>query len=147
MTGPGPSRRSVKLEDWPPIDQLAWRAALRPGDLLDPGGVATRWAEATRQMIVEGYGHWLTWLTLQGSSIPWRSPPCGSPRGHVRQCGGNWSVVSGSHRSGGSGWDLSRLWLGSCHRQLGHRLDLHVAVLELPFVVGLEQHRTDQPCY
>jgi hypothetical protein len=28
---------------------------------------------------------------------------------------------------------------------LGHGLDAHVAVLELPFVVGLEQHCADQP--
>ena len=28
--------------------------------------------------------------------------------------------------------------------EFGHGLGLHVAVLELPFVVGLEQHCTDQ---
>jgi len=29
-------------------------------------------------------------------------------------------------------------------RQLGHGLDAHVAVLELPFVVGFEQHCTNE---
>ena len=29
--------------------------------------------------------------------------------------------------------------------EFGHRLGLHVALLELPLVVSFQQHRTDQP--
>jgi hypothetical protein len=45
----------------------------------------------------------------------------------------------------GSAWDLARISRTGRSGQLGHRFDLHVAVLQLPFVVLLEQHRTDQP--
>ena len=41
-------------------------------------------------------------------------------------------------------WDLAIGSAGRCG-QLGHDFDLHVAVLQLPLVVLLEQHRTDQP--
>src|SRR5947199_3110089 len=36
-------------------------------------------------------------------------------------------------------------WLPLPPRPVRHHLDLHIAVLQLPFVVLLEQHRADQP--
>src|SRR5262249_33580340 len=45
----------------------------------------------------------------------------------------------------GRAWDLPGIGAASRCGQLGHDFDLHVAVLQLPFVVLLEQHRADQP--
>jgi hypothetical protein len=45
----------------------------------------------------------------------------------------------------GCAWDLPGIGGASRCGQLGHDFDLHVAVLQLPFVVLLEQHRADQP--
>jgi len=64
--------------------------------------------------------------------------------GCVRQRGGNWVSVSSGHTScryGGNG-----VGHGVARRvdDLGHHLGLHVAVLGLPLVVGLQQHGTDQ---
>jgi hypothetical protein len=36
----GPSNRCRPVAEWPVLDQAAWAAALQPGDVLDPGGVA-----------------------------------------------------------------------------------------------------------
>ena len=66
--------RSRKLDKWPALDQAAWMAALQPGDVLDPGGVAARWAIATRGLVADGYGHWLTWLDRQGALDPLLPP-------------------------------------------------------------------------
>ena len=38
----GLSNHSLKLSEWPAQDQAAWSAALQPGDVLEPGGVAAR---------------------------------------------------------------------------------------------------------
>src|SRR5262245_55786016 len=45
----------------------------------------------------------------------------------------------------GRAWDLPGIGGASRCGQLGHDFNLHVAVLQLPFVVLLEQHRADQP--
>src|SRR5262249_34833638 len=42
-------------------------------------------------------------------------------------------------------WDLAGISRTGCCDQFGHRFDLHIALLQLPLVVLLEQHRTDQP--
>lgn len=59
-------RRSLPFADWPAVDQTAWNTAQQPGDILDPGGVATRWADTTCRLVVNGYGHWLYWLKREG---------------------------------------------------------------------------------
>ena len=61
----------------------------------------------------------------------------------VRQAGVNSSAfeVAIGHAAWGG---IVRLGLGGRRRQLGHGLDLHVAVLQLPLVVLLEQHGADQ---
>src|SRR5262245_50614795 len=45
----------------------------------------------------------------------------------------------------GRAWDLPGIGGASRCGQLGHDFDLHVVVLQLPFVVLLEQDRADQP--
>ena len=45
----------------------------------------------------------------------------------------------------GRAWDLPGIGGASRCGQLGHDFNLHVAVLQLPFVVLLEQHGADQP--
>ncbi len=64
----------LPLAAWPAADQVAWAAALLPGDVLDPGGVAAGWAVATRALVVNGYGRWLTWLAGQGA-LAMTQPP------------------------------------------------------------------------
>lgn len=66
--------RCLKLEEWPEADRAAWQTRLRLGDLFEPGGVATTWAEATRGMELNGYGRWLTWLVQTGRLDPTSSP-------------------------------------------------------------------------
>jgi integrase/recombinase XerD len=55
-------RLSLKLEEWPVADRLAWSAALQSGDVLDPGGTASHWSPATVAWMSNAYGHWLAWL-------------------------------------------------------------------------------------
>ena len=57
-----PHPLSLKLEEWPVADRLAWCAALQPGDVLDPGGAASHWSPATVAWMSNAYGHWLAWL-------------------------------------------------------------------------------------
>ncbi|HEY0418137.1 MAG TPA: site-specific integrase [Acetobacteraceae bacterium] len=67
---PAMSNRCRPLAEWPALDQTAWAAALQPGDVLDPGGVAAGWAEATRSIVIGGYGRWLTWLDANSMLDP-----------------------------------------------------------------------------
>ena len=61
-----PARECLKLEAWPAADQQAWQVALQPGDELDVGGRASRWADSTRETTISCYGRWLAWLQRQG---------------------------------------------------------------------------------
>jgi integrase/recombinase XerD len=61
-----PSRRSLKLEAWPEADRRAWEAALRDGDVLEPGGLGAHWAPLTRVTTARCYGRWLCWLQRNG---------------------------------------------------------------------------------
>ena len=65
-----PARRCRPLGLWPEADRLAWAAALQPGDVLDPGGPASRWAVLTRAGAARAYGRWLTWLDGAGQLGP-----------------------------------------------------------------------------
>jgi integrase/recombinase XerD len=60
------ARRCLKLDAWPEADRRAWQAALRKGDVLEPGGLAARWGRKTQAKVVSCYGRWLTWLSLNG---------------------------------------------------------------------------------
>ena len=56
-----PTRRCLRVHEWPEHDQKAWHALFVPGDILD-GTVGTgfHWEEATREKYRKGYGRWLT---------------------------------------------------------------------------------------
>src|SRR4051794_7367572 len=69
-----PARHCRRLELWPDPDRQAWAAALAPGDVLDPGGPASRWAPITRRGVIKNYGRWLTWLDRTGQLDPASSP-------------------------------------------------------------------------
>lgn len=57
-----PSTRCLPLSEWPLADQAAWAAARQPGDVPGQGSVAAHWSDATRRMVIGGYGRWLTWM-------------------------------------------------------------------------------------
>ena len=63
--------------------------------------------------------------------------------GHVRQRGGNWGVTEAAPFRR-LRWNPNGLRLGAIGHEFGHRFDLHVAVLRLPFVVGLEEDGADE---
>ena len=74
MPSPTIPNRCLPLDEWPALDRAAWNAALQPGDVLDPGGVAIVWAITSQQLIVNGYGRWLTWLIMNGVLDPLMPP-------------------------------------------------------------------------
>lgn len=62
-----PSRRCLKVEEWPDVDRLTWEAARRPGNiLLDDYGRASHWSEETFLKYRKGYGRWLNFLGHRG---------------------------------------------------------------------------------
>jgi len=61
-----PARRPLPLDAWPLPDRAAWAAALAPGDVLDPGGLAAGWRPHSKRNAVQGWGHFLAWLTRTG---------------------------------------------------------------------------------
>lgn len=60
------ARAAQRLPAWPAQDRAAWAAALVPGSVLEPGGIASRWAPVTCDLVADGYGHWLAWLAREG---------------------------------------------------------------------------------
>jgi len=69
-----PARRPLPLAAWPEADRRAWRTALAPGDVLEPGGAAARWRPYSKRNAAQGWGHYLAWLArtgqLEGSEGP-----------------------------------------------------------------------------
>lgn len=58
-----PTRRCLKVHEWPQLDQAAWYALFDAGDILDGTvGAGVHWEEATRQKYRKGYGRWLSYL-------------------------------------------------------------------------------------
>ena len=58
-----PTRRCLKVHEWPELDQQLWHVILQPGDILDGTvGAGFHWSVATRQKYRKGYGRWLTFL-------------------------------------------------------------------------------------
>jgi uncharacterized protein (DUF433 family) len=66
--------------------------------------------------------------------------------GHVRQGGVNRDGVRGGHWSGGHWWKFGGIGIDQQRCQFGHSLDLHIAALEQPLVILLEQYGADQAC-
>ena len=69
-----PENRCMPLSEWPTQDQAAWQAALTPAGFLEAGGVAAAWSPGGRQMVVVGYGHWLSWLDRTRQLAPATTP-------------------------------------------------------------------------
>ncbi len=69
-----PTRRCLRVCDWPEPDRRAWESCLQQGDPLDPGGLGSNWAPLTRRKNAKGYGRWLTWLIAKGILDPDCSP-------------------------------------------------------------------------
>ncbi len=65
-----PARRCRPVAEWPELHRRAWELALRPGDRLEPGGPASRWAARSATKTEKGYGRFLTWLDLRGELDP-----------------------------------------------------------------------------
>ena len=58
--------RSLKLEEWPEPDRLAWDAACRPGLRLSRGGRASHLKPVTRDDLAKRYGYFLDFLARRG---------------------------------------------------------------------------------
>jgi len=58
--------RSLPLAEWPAADRRAWEEACRPGLRLRPGGVASRYADASREDFVRRYGAFLGFMDRIG---------------------------------------------------------------------------------
>src|SRR5262245_25152836 len=62
--------RSLKIEEWPSADQLAWQVAIRPAVRLQRGGVAAHLAEVSQKDITNRYGLYLDFLQRRGLFEP-----------------------------------------------------------------------------
>ena len=60
-----PERRCLPLSEWPAADKQLWMDALMPGDLLDGGGVRTKYRPISNRKTERGYGRFLTFLNRQ----------------------------------------------------------------------------------
>ena len=57
-----PMPRSLKIEEWPAADQLAWKDAIRPAVRLQRGGTAAHLATVSQNDIANRYGLYLDYL-------------------------------------------------------------------------------------
>lgn len=69
-----PSRRCLKVNDWPEADRVAWMKAAKEDHVLDDPGPASHWSPATRHKNRRGYARWLTFLLGQNLVAPDRDP-------------------------------------------------------------------------
>jgi len=58
--------RSLKFEEWSPVDQLAWEEAIRPAVRLRRGGAAAHLAQVSQKDIANRYGLYLDFLRRNG---------------------------------------------------------------------------------
>lgn len=56
----------LPFDQWPPLDQIAWRHALDADPLKSDGGGGSHWRASTRQTFEHAYGRWLAWLAAAG---------------------------------------------------------------------------------
>ena len=63
-------RRTLRVEDWPKADRLAWQEAGRPAHRLVPGGRASYLARASREDFERRYGLFLGSLKRRGRLDP-----------------------------------------------------------------------------
>jgi hypothetical protein len=62
--------RSFKIEEWSPLDQLAWKEAIRPAVRLQRGGAAAHLAPVSQKDIANRYGLYLDFLQRNGLFDP-----------------------------------------------------------------------------
>jgi integrase len=58
--------RTLKLDDWPQTDRVAWETACRPGHRLKRGGSASHLAPVSREAFASRYGLYLGFLKRSG---------------------------------------------------------------------------------
>jgi hypothetical protein len=58
--------RSLRIEEWPTADRLAWKEAIRPPVRLQRGGAAGHLAEVSQKDIANRYGLYLDFLERTG---------------------------------------------------------------------------------
>jgi len=63
-------QRSLPYEHWPELDKADWQAAFLDGALLYDNGPLAKWSERTRLKAQKNYGHWLSFLDIQGLLEP-----------------------------------------------------------------------------
>src|SRR3954452_12028163 len=56
----------IKIADWTIADQVAWAAARRPGDVYEPGGLASEVSATSAIWMADAYGYWVGWLKRKG---------------------------------------------------------------------------------
>lgn len=65
----------MRFDDWPKVDQQAWDALFRDGDIFDGRGAALHWRAATKKTNLKHYARWMAWLDCAGvlkkSVTPW----------------------------------------------------------------------------
>src|SRR5262249_22101794 len=62
--------RSLKIEEWSLVDQLAWEKAIRPAVRLQRGGVAAHLAQVSQKDFANRYGLYLDFLQRNGLFDP-----------------------------------------------------------------------------
>ena len=60
---PEPSPRCLRVEEWPELDQQAWRHALHDGDLLEDSGLLAGLRPVSIAHYRSSYGRWLWHVT------------------------------------------------------------------------------------
>lgn len=53
----------MPFDHWPAADKTSWGFLSRQGEAWEPAGRGTVWTPKTLNMVMEGYGAWLRWLS------------------------------------------------------------------------------------
>lgn len=69
-----PTRRCMRVCEWPEGDRARRAQALASGDVLEQGGLLSHYAIASLRMLDASYGRWLQWLQVRKELDPGASP-------------------------------------------------------------------------
>jgi integrase len=61
-----PERRCLPLSEWPAEDANKWRESLNAGDIIDGGGIRSKYRQISNRKTERGYGRFLTFLGRRG---------------------------------------------------------------------------------
>lgn len=84
--------RSLKIEEWSPVDQFAWEKAIRPAVRLRRGGAAAHLAQVSQKDIANRYGLYLDFLQRNGLFDPTSGAAKLVVLGHVQQFVGELAI-------------------------------------------------------